>query len=48
MGLFDHLKFVAGMKTENALQKAEDPAEVFNYSYTKQLEQLQQLRQFSR
>ena len=45
MGLFDHLKFVAGMKTENALQKAEDPAEVFNYSYTKQLEQLQQLRQ---
>ena len=45
MGLFEHLKFVAGMKTENALQKAEDPAEVFNYSYTKQLEQLQQLRQ---
>jgi len=45
MGLFDHLRFVAGMKTENALQKAEDPAEVFNYSYTKQLEQLQKLRQ---
>jgi phage shock protein A len=45
MGLFDHLKFVAGMKTENALQKAEDPAEVFHYSSTKQLEQLQQLRQ---
>lgn len=45
MGLFDHLKFVTGMKAENALQKAEDPAEVFNYSYTKQLEQLQQLRQ---
>jgi phage shock protein A len=45
MGLFDHLKFVTGMKAENALQKAEDPAQVFNYSYTKQLEQLQQLRQ---
>jgi len=45
MGLFEHLKFVTGMKTENALQKAEDPAEVFHYSYIKQLEQLQQLRQ---
>ncbi|HEY0754992.1 MAG TPA: PspA/IM30 family protein [Ktedonobacteraceae bacterium] len=45
MGLFDHLKFVTSMKAEKALQKAEDPAEVFNYSYTKQLEQLQQLRQ---
>jgi phage shock protein A len=45
MGLFDHLKFVSSMKAENALQKAEDPAQVFNYSYTKQLEQLQQLRQ---
>lgn len=45
MGLFEHLKFVSSMKVENALQKAEDPAQVFNYSYTKQLEQLQQLRQ---
>ncbi len=45
MSLFEHLKFVSGMKAENALQKAEDPAQVFNYSYTKQLEQLQQLRQ---
>lgn len=45
MGLFEHLKLVGGMKAENALQKAEDPAQVFNYSYTKQLEQLQQLRQ---
>src|SRR5260370_7500727 len=45
MGLFEHLKFVSGMKAEDALQKAEDPAQVFNYSYTKQLEQLQQLRQ---
>ena len=45
MGLFDHLKFVTRMKAEDALQKAEDPAQVFNYSYTKQLEQLQQLRQ---
>jgi phage shock protein A len=45
MGLFEHLKFIGGMKAENALQKAEDPAQVFNYSYTKQLEQLQQLRQ---
>src|SRR5260370_40695826 len=45
MGLFEHLKFVSGMKAEAALQKAEDPAQGFNYSYTKQLEQLQQLRQ---
>jgi phage shock protein A len=45
MGLFEHLKFVSSMKAENALQKAEDPAQVFNYSYSKQLEQLQQLRQ---
>ena len=45
MGLFEHLKFVTSVKAEKALQKAEDPAEVFNYSYTKQLEQLQQLRQ---
>ncbi len=45
MGLFEHLKLVGNMKAENALQKAEDPAQVFNYSYTKQLEQLQQLRQ---
>jgi phage shock protein A len=45
MGLFEHLKFVSSVKAERALQKAEDPAEVFDYSYTKQLEQLQQLRQ---
>lgn len=45
MGLFDHLKFVGGMKAEKALQNAENPGEVFDYSYTKQLEQLQQLRQ---
>src|SRR5258708_19669019 len=45
MGLFEHLKLVGNMKAENALQKAEDPAQVFDYSYTKQLEQLQQLRQ---
>ncbi len=45
MTLFSHLRLVAGMRAENALQKAEDPAQVFNYSYTKQLEQLQQLRQ---
>jgi phage shock protein A len=45
MGLFEHLKLVGNMKAENALQNAEDPAQVFNYSYTKQLEQLQQLRQ---
>ena len=44
MGLFEHLKFVGNMKIENALQKTEDPNQVFNYSYTKQLEQLQQLR----
>src|SRR6266446_5666970 len=45
MGLFEHLKLVGNMKAENALQKAEDPTQVFDYSYTKQLEQLQQLRQ---
>lgn len=45
MGLFDHLKFVAGMKAETSLQKMEDPSQVFDYNYTKQLEHLQQLRQ---
>src|ERR1700730_12415477 len=45
MGLFEHLRLVGRIKAEDALQKAEDPAQVFNYSYTKQLEQLQQLRQ---
>lgn len=45
MSLFEHLKLFGNIKVENALQKAEDPAQVFNYSYTKQLEQLQQLRQ---
>jgi phage shock protein A len=45
MGLFDHLKFVVGMKGEDALNRAEDPSQVFDYSYQKQLEQLQQLRQ---
>lgn len=45
MSLFEHLKLFGSMKVENALQNAEDPAQVFNYSYTKQLEQLQQLRQ---
>ncbi len=45
MGLFEHLKFVAGMKAETSLQKMEDPSQVFDYNYTKQLEHLQQLRQ---
>lgn len=43
--LADHFKFVLGMKVESALEKAEDPSQVFDYSYQKQLEQLQQLRQ---
>src|SRR5437660_11599973 len=45
MGLFDHLKFWVSMQGENALNRAEDPSQVFDYSYQKQLEQLQQLRQ---
>ena len=45
MGLFDHLKFWVNMQGENALNRAEDPSQVFDYSYQKQLEQLQQLRQ---
>src|SRR3984893_14384810 len=45
MGLFEHLRLVGRIKAEDALQKAEDPNQVFNYSYTKQQEQLQQLRQ---
>lgn len=45
MSLFGHLKLIGSMKAEDALQKAEDPTQVFNYSYTKQQEQLQQLRQ---
>lgn len=43
--LVDHFKFIVGMKVERALDQAEDPSQVFDYNYEKQLEQLQQLRQ---
>ncbi len=44
MGLLSHLQNVFNMKADAALNAAENPGQVFDYSYTKQLEQLQQLR----
>ena len=44
MSLLSHLQNIFNMKADAALNAAEDPAQVFDYSYTKQLEQLQQLR----
>jgi phage shock protein A len=44
VGLLSHLQNIFTMKADAALNAAEDPGQVFDYSYTKQLEQLQQLR----
>jgi len=44
MGFLSHLQNVFNMKADAALNAAENPGQVFDYSYTKQLEQLQQLR----
>jgi phage shock protein A len=44
MGFFSRLMNFLGMKANAALDKAEDPGQVLDYSYQKQLEQLQQLK----
>ncbi len=44
MGLFSRLATFFRIRANSALDKAEDPGQVMDYSYSKQLEQLQQLR----
>ncbi len=44
MGLFSRLLTFLRIKTNAALDRAEDPGQVMDYSYNKQVEQLQQLR----
>src|SRR5690242_20360530 len=44
MGLFSRLLTFLRIKTNAALDQAEDPGQVMDYSYNKQVEQLQQLR----
>lgn len=44
MGIFSRFMNFLRIRTNAALDKAEDPGQVMDYSYNKQLEQLQQLR----
>lgn len=44
MGLFSRILTFLRIRTSAALDKAEDPGQVLDYSYNKQLEQLQALR----
>jgi phage shock protein A len=44
MGFFSRLATLFRIRANAALDKAEDPGQVMDYSYAKQLEQLQQLR----
>jgi phage shock protein A len=44
MGIFSRLFTFFRIKTNAALDEAEDPGQVMDYSYNKQVEQLQQLR----
>ena len=44
MGLFSRLMMFFHIKTNAALNRAEDPGQVMDYSYQKQQEQLQELR----
>ncbi len=44
MGIFSRLASFFGIRINAALDKAEDPGQVMDYSYNKQLEQLQQIR----
>src|SRR5229473_6848951 len=44
MGFWSRLTTFFRIRANAALDKAEDPGQVMDYSYTKQLEQLQQLR----
>ncbi len=44
MGFFSRLTNLVRMRANAALDKAEDPGQVMDYSYSKQLEQIQHLR----
>ena len=44
MGLFSRLLTFLHIRTSAALDKAENPSQVLDYSYNKQLEQLQELK----
>ncbi|WP_376794295.1 PspA/IM30 family protein [Thermogemmatispora sp.] len=44
MGLLSRLALLLRIRSKAALERAEDPAQVLDYSYQKQVEQLQQLR----
>jgi phage shock protein A len=44
MGIFSRIATLFRIKANSALDKAEDPGQVMDYSYSRQLEQLQQLR----
>ncbi len=44
MGLFARIKMFFSVRANAALDKAENPGQVMDYSYGKQLEQLQQLK----
>src|SRR6266851_662573 len=44
MGFFSRLATFFRIRANAALDKAEDPGQVMDYSYSKQLEQLQQLK----
>ena len=44
MGIFSRFMNLMRIRTNAALDKAEDPGQVMDYSYSKQLEELQQLR----
>ena len=44
MGIFSRIATFFRIKANSAMDKAEDPGQVMDYSYSKQLEQLQQLR----
>jgi phage shock protein A len=44
MGIFSRISTFFKVRANAALDKAEDPGEVMDYSYSKQLEQLQQLK----
>lgn len=43
-GIFDRLKTIFGAKADAALDRLEDPRETLDYSYTRQLELLSQVR----
>ena len=45
MGLFSRIAQFLRIRTSAALDKAENPGEVLDYSYNKQLEQLPKVRQ---